>query len=112
MFKGILKNTTYLMVSEVIGRVISLVQVPIIVRYLGKNDYGILSLAAALPSVMLVITDIGLHSHIIREISRTRINFSHLFKTFFLSRSFYPEYLCLWYGLLLPALHILKMLSF
>ncbi len=88
MFKIILENTTYLLVSEVIVRLISLVQVPILVRYLGKNDYGIWSLAGALPGILLIITDFGLHSHIIREISRDNNKLQSSFQNIFLIKLF------------------------
>lgn len=88
MFKGVLKNTSYLLVSEVCCRVISLVQVPILVRYLGKHDYGVLSLTGALPSLILIITDIGLHSHIIREISQDKNKLQASFQNIFAIKIF------------------------
>lgn len=88
MFKGILKNTTYLLVSEMIGRVTSLVQVPILVRYLGKSEFGILSLAGALPGALLFVIDLGLHSYIIREISQDRRKLQACVENIFVVKSF------------------------
>ena len=83
MFKAILKNTSYLLASEGVIRIITLLQITILVRYLGKNGYGILSLAAALPSMLLVITDLGLHSLIIREVSRDKEKLALTFQYMF-----------------------------
>ena len=98
MFKGILENTTYLLASEIIGRLISLVQVPILVRYLGKNDYGVWSLAGALPSMLLVITDLGLHSLIIREVSQDKKKLESSFQYMFSIKILLSSIFLFWYG--------------
>lgn len=87
MFKIIFRNITYLLTSEVLVRLISLVQVTILVRYLGTNGYGIWSLAGALPSMLLVITDVGLHSLIVREVSQDRKRLGYLFQDMFIIKT-------------------------
>jgi O-antigen/teichoic acid export membrane protein len=89
MIKAIFQNTTYLLTSEVLVRLISLVQVPILVRYLGKNGYGIWSLAGALPSMLLVITDLGLHSLIVREVSQDKKKLEYSFQYVFSIKIFF-----------------------
>lgn len=83
MIKAIFKYTTYLLTSEILVRLITLVQVTILIRYLGKNGYGIWSLAGALPGMLLVITDFGLHSLIVREVSQDKKKLEYLFQYIF-----------------------------
>jgi O-antigen/teichoic acid export membrane protein len=51
---------------------LAFVQAILLVRYLGKESYGVWSVAAAWPGVFFVLTDLGLNSYILREVARER----------------------------------------
>jgi O-antigen/teichoic acid export membrane protein len=72
--KSILKNTIYIIGTEQLSRVINFFQVAILIRYLGKNNYGIWSLTQSIPSMFYVLTDMGLNSIMLRKIARDKIN--------------------------------------
>ncbi|WP_064220700.1 oligosaccharide flippase family protein [Anoxybacillus flavithermus] len=66
----ILKNATYLFISNVILRLFSALTTIMVARYLGANDYGILSLALAISNIAGYFTDMGLshHSHQVKNL--------------------------------------------
>lgn len=66
----ILKNATYLFTSNVILRLFSALTSILVARYLGANDYGILSLALAISSIAGYFTDMGLSHTFIREATK------------------------------------------
>lgn len=69
-FKRILKNASYLVVSDQVSHLISMVQVVIVVRYLGTSGYGVWSVAQSFPGMFLVMTDLGLNSIMLRTIAK------------------------------------------
>lgn len=69
-FKRILKNASYLVISDQVSHLISMVQVVILVRYLGTSGYGVWSLVQSFPGMFLVMTDIGLNSIMLRTIAK------------------------------------------
>ncbi|MBB6285341.1 flippase, partial [Geobacillus subterraneus] len=66
----ILKNATYLFTSNVILRLFSALTSVLVARYLGANDYGILSLALAISSIAGYFIDMGLSHTFIREATK------------------------------------------
>lgn len=70
----ILKNATYLFISNVILRLFSALTTIMVARYLGANDYGILSLALAISNIAGYFTDMGLSHTFIREATKSDVN--------------------------------------
>jgi O-antigen/teichoic acid export membrane protein len=66
----ILKNASYLFVSNVIVRLFSALASILIARYLGATDYGILSIGLAISAIAGYFTDMGLSHTFIREATR------------------------------------------
>lgn len=70
--KKVARNSAILTVQHVGINLISLVAVGYIARKLGRDDYGVYSLAFAFPSVFEFIGSFGLRQLTIREIARNR----------------------------------------
>jgi O-antigen/teichoic acid export membrane protein len=66
------KNIGSLFTSQILGYLISLVYTIYLVRYLGVENYGILSFALALISILGIFADFGLNILTTREISREK----------------------------------------
>jgi O-antigen/teichoic acid export membrane protein len=64
------KNIGSLFTSQILSYLISLVYTIYLVRYLGVENYGILSFALALVSILGIFADFGLNILTTREISR------------------------------------------
>ena len=64
------KNTGVVFVGDVIFRIISLFIIIYLARYLGTVGFGKYSFVFAYLSFFLVITDFGLHTILVREMSR------------------------------------------
>jgi len=70
VIQRIAKNTTVLLVSQVIGMFFSFFTVMFAARYLGTEGYGIISFATAFAGMLHIFADLGLYSYTVREVSR------------------------------------------
>lgn len=68
----IFKNTSVLALGQIISYVLGFFYIVYIVRYLGAENFGILSFALTLSAIVKIIIDFGLDSLAVREISRNR----------------------------------------
>jgi O-antigen/teichoic acid export membrane protein len=68
--KRIVKNTGFLLLGRILTKVISLFSVIFIVRYLGDIGYGKYAFAFAFVSFFTIISEFGMHSILVREVSR------------------------------------------
>lgn len=68
--KHLLKNASYLFISNVVVRLITAFAAIVVARYLGVADYGLLSLAIAVTTVAAYFTDMGLSNTFIREATK------------------------------------------
>ncbi len=71
-FKRIAKNTSILLISRVVGYALSFLYIISIARYLGTDEYGILSFALAFATIFSIFADLGLNTLIVREIAREK----------------------------------------
>lgn len=69
--KRIAKNTGFLLAGRLITKIISLFTVIYIVRYLGDAEYGKYAFSFAFVSFFTIISDLGTHNIIVREISKS-----------------------------------------
>jgi O-antigen/teichoic acid export membrane protein len=78
--RTVFKNTLYLVGAQAVTSGAAFVQAVLLVRYLGKEGYGVWSVALAWPGIFFVLTDMGLNSYILREIAaeRARLGFYFL----------------------------------
>lgn len=67
-FRRVLKNTSYILISQQLSRGINFFTVIILTRYLDKNTYGIWSIIQAIPSMFIVIAHMGIDSFVMRRI--------------------------------------------
>jgi len=67
-----LKNIGSLFTSQILSYLMSLIYTIYLVRYLGVEDYGILSFALALVNILGIFADFGLNILTTREISRDK----------------------------------------
>jgi O-antigen/teichoic acid export membrane protein len=70
--QNILKNIGSLFTSQVLSYIIILIFTIYLVRYLGVTNYGILSFALALTSMLGIFADFGLNTLMTREIARDK----------------------------------------
>jgi O-antigen/teichoic acid export membrane protein len=68
----IARNTSLLLISQIIGYVLSLFSVAYIARYLGAAGYGIISFAFAFTTLFSVLADLGLQYLVVREVARDK----------------------------------------
>jgi O-antigen/teichoic acid export membrane protein len=81
--KKILKNASYLFISDVLVRFISAFATILIARHLKVHDYGMLSVALAFSSIAGYFTDIGLTQTLTREATKKGANLEVLISSFF-----------------------------
>ena len=67
--KTIFKNMSWLLVSQIIASVFGFIWTILIARYLGVHDYGILGFAISLTTILGIIDDLGISTHIVRHIA-------------------------------------------
>jgi O-antigen/teichoic acid export membrane protein len=79
----ILKNASYLFISNILVRPINVIATILVARYLGVHEYGILSVALAFATVAGYFTDLGLTNTLIREGTKTNANLNELMASFF-----------------------------
>lgn len=70
--KTIAKNTSVLFISQLIIYLLGFLVTIYSVRYLGTDEFGILSLAFALTGIFSVLTDLGLSNITVREVARDK----------------------------------------
>ncbi len=70
--RTIAKNTVILLVATVLSYILMFFVNIFIARYLGAEEFGILSLAIALTGIFTIFTDLGLNTLTIREIARNK----------------------------------------
>lgn len=71
--KKIAKNTGFLFLGRIFTKIISLFSVIFIVRYLGEIGYGKYAFAFAFISFFTILAELGVHSILVREVSRSSI---------------------------------------
>ncbi|MEN4017736.1 MAG: flippase [Methanobacterium sp.] len=81
--KSLAKNTSLLLISQVISYILAFFYMIYIARYLGTDGFGILSFALAFTGILSIFTDLGLNTLTVREVARdkslTNKYFSNIF---------------------------------
>jgi O-antigen/teichoic acid export membrane protein len=70
--RSLLRNTSYVLLAQLLVRTVNFVQLPLLVRHLGKAEYGVYSLTLAFPAMFLVLSDMGINSIMLRKVARDR----------------------------------------
>lgn len=70
--RTVLKNTLWLVSAQAMTSALAFAQAVLLVRYLGRESYGVWSVTMAWPAVLFVLTDLGLNSYILREVAADR----------------------------------------
>lgn len=70
--RSVAKNTGVLFVSQIISYVLGFFFVMYITRYLGPEEYGVISFALAFTTIFGIMADLGLSQFIVREVSRDK----------------------------------------
>ncbi|CDG65196.1 putative membrane protein [Methanobacterium sp. MB1] len=68
----IAKNTSVLLVSQIITYVFGFFITIYAANYLGANGFGILSLALSITAIFGIISDMGLSTLMVREVARNK----------------------------------------
>ena len=68
--KNLFMNTSWMMISQIIAGVFSFVWTILIARYLGVEDFGILSFGISFTSLITILLDLGITTYAIRDVSR------------------------------------------
>ncbi len=72
IIRRVAKNTSSLLVSQIISYIFVFFSTMYTARYLGAGGYGILSTGIAVTSIFAVIGDLGLGSLTVREVARNK----------------------------------------
>ena len=70
--RRIAKNTTVLLISQIIGYILAFFYTIYTARYLGAAGFGIISFALALGAILSIFTELGLSTLTVREVSRDK----------------------------------------
>ncbi|MFA7204482.1 MAG: oligosaccharide flippase family protein, partial [Candidatus Caldatribacteriota bacterium] len=68
----ILKNSLFLLLSNIVSKILAFFYIIYIARYLGAEGFGVFSFALAFTSIFGVLVDLGLNSLTVREIARSK----------------------------------------
>ena len=79
---SIVKNTTIFFIAQVISYLLVFLYTIYIVRYLGPNNFGILTFGISLISILGIFTDLGLNTLMTREIARDKSKNLEYFSNF------------------------------
>ena len=70
--RKIAKNTSFLLVSQIISYILAFFYMIYIASYLGADGFGILSFAIAFTGIFSILADLGLNTLAVREIARDK----------------------------------------
>jgi O-antigen/teichoic acid export membrane protein len=70
--KKIIKNAGVLIISQNITKLIGFFQTIILIRYLGKTDFGLFSTVFAVPGMFIILTHMGINTYMLRKVSSDR----------------------------------------
>lgn len=70
--RSVAKNTTVLILSNVLAYVFTFITTVYSARYLGVEGWGILSIALSITGIFGILTDLGLSSLTVREVARDK----------------------------------------
>lgn len=82
--KKIAKNTSLLLISQVISYILAFFYMIYIARYLGADGFGILSFALAFTGILSIFADLGLNTLTVREVARDKSLTNQYFSNVFL----------------------------
>ena len=68
--KNLFKNSSWMMISQVITSICAFVWTILIARYLGASDFGIMSFAISFSAIINIFLDLGISTYATRDISR------------------------------------------
>lgn len=68
----IVQNTSFLLIGNIFSYIIAFLTIMYTARYLGAENFGIISLAFAFTGLFGVFMDLGLSSWMVREISKNK----------------------------------------
>jgi O-antigen/teichoic acid export membrane protein len=67
----IFKNTSWLLISQIITSIFGFVWIVLLARYLGVSDFGIMNFAISFTGIMSIFIDLGINTYITRDLSRS-----------------------------------------
>ena len=68
----IFKNTSWVMISQIITSVFGFVWAISLARYLGVFEFGILSFATSFTYLLAFFMDLGIYNYVTRDLSRNK----------------------------------------
>lgn len=70
--RKIAKNTGFLLISRILSYILAFLYLLYLARFLGPDNYGLLSLGLAFAGILGILADLGLNVLIVREIARNK----------------------------------------
>lgn len=68
--KETFKNTSWLLISQIITSAFGFIWIVLLARYLGVSDFGIMNFAISFTTIMSIFIDLGLNLYTTRDLSR------------------------------------------
>ncbi len=70
--KKIALNASFLAIDDIVLKALSLVSLPIMMRYLGVDTFGMYVFAQSFASIILVVSDVGLKTTLVRDVAKNK----------------------------------------
>ena len=67
----VFRNSGFLLGGQVTDRILRIVVIALLARYLGESDFGLYAFVFAYVEFFNLLTDLGLHTILVREVSRS-----------------------------------------
>lgn len=68
--KNLFKNSSWMMTSQIITGLFGFIWTILTARYLGSNDFGIMSFAMSFAGIVVILMDLGVSTYATRDMSR------------------------------------------
>ena len=76
-----IKNTVWLTLSEIVGRLLKMILIIYMARKLGTSGWGIFSYAISIGSLLMIFSDIGISDLITREVAQKKEEYEKFIST-------------------------------
>ena len=68
--KNLFKNSSWMMASQIVTGLFGFIWTILTARYLGSNDFGIMSFAMSFAGIIVILMDLGVSTYATRDMSR------------------------------------------
>ena len=74
LYKSLVKNVSWMFISNILLKIINFVIIIYLVRYFSESEYGVFSFAFAYATIFITISDMGISTLFIKDLSQKKVN--------------------------------------